>query len=147
MVFYNCTSLQSLDLSNWDTSNVTNMATMFSNCPITQLDLSNFDTSKVTSMSYMFRGCTNLSVLDISGFDTSSLNIMEGGVPEITGMFRDCTSLRELRLDNCSSDTISNIINSGNFPASNAGTIYCKEENAANLTLPEGFNWTFSYVE
>ena len=48
-------SLTSLNLSNFDTSNVTNMNGMFTYMDsLTSLDLSNFNTSKVTNMSYMF---------------------------------------------------------------------------------------------
>jgi surface protein len=31
-MFYNCDSLTSLNISNWNTSNVTNMASMFDGC-------------------------------------------------------------------------------------------------------------------
>ena len=44
----------------------------------TEIDLSNFDTSNVTSMKEMFRGCVNLSTLDFSGFDTRNVQTMEG---------------------------------------------------------------------
>ena len=47
--------------SAFNTSKVTNMFEMFSNCSaLTSLDLSNFDTSKVYTMSGMFSGCTLL---------------------------------------------------------------------------------------
>ena len=60
-MFYNCSSLTSLDLSNFNTSNVTNMYNMFSDCrSLTSLDLSNFNTSKVTYMDNMFIGCGSL---------------------------------------------------------------------------------------
>ncbi|EEO2021148.1 BspA family leucine-rich repeat surface protein, partial [Listeria monocytogenes] len=47
-------AVTSIDMSNWDTSNVTNMSYMFANSAVTSLDLSDFDTSNVTNMSYMF---------------------------------------------------------------------------------------------
>lgn len=40
----------------------------FGNSTITALDLSNFDTSKVTNMSTMFYNCYNLTSLDLSSF-------------------------------------------------------------------------------
>ena len=44
-MFYECTSLESLDLSNFDTSSVTNMAFMFYRCSsLKSLDLSKFAT-------------------------------------------------------------------------------------------------------
>ncbi len=45
-------------ISNWDTSNVTNMEGMFMNMPIFNSKLNNWDVSKVENMSYMFAGCT-----------------------------------------------------------------------------------------
>ena len=50
---------------------------MFYNCSnLTSLDLSGFDTSKVTDMSSMFSNCNNLTSLDLSGFDTSKVTNM-----------------------------------------------------------------------
>ncbi len=36
------------------------------------IDLSNFDTSKVTNMDYMFNGCRSLISIDISNFNMSN---------------------------------------------------------------------------
>lgn len=50
-MFSGCSSLTTLDLSNFDTSNVMYMSRMFSDCfRLTTLDVSHFDTSNVTSM-------------------------------------------------------------------------------------------------
>ena len=60
-----------------DTSNITNMASMFASCKnLKELDLSNFDTSKVTSMTSMFASCSSLTNLDLSSFDTSKVTGM-----------------------------------------------------------------------
>ena len=49
-------------LKGLDTSNVTNMYSMFQSCSsLTSLDLSNFDTSKVTNMYNMFDTCRSLT--------------------------------------------------------------------------------------
>ena len=48
-----------LDVSNFNTSNVTDMSAMFSGSQATTLDVSNFNTSKVTNMGYMFYNSTN----------------------------------------------------------------------------------------
>ena len=54
-LFYNCISLQSLDLSNFITSNVTNMNKMFYNCnSLIKLNLSNFITSQVEILNICF---------------------------------------------------------------------------------------------
>ena len=50
---------------------------MFSGCSkLTSLNVSNFDTSKVTNMGYMFSGCSKLTSLNVSNFDTSEVTNM-----------------------------------------------------------------------
>ena len=50
-MFGGCSSLSSLDLSNFNTSNVTNMSGMFSGCQsLSGLYLYQFNTSKVTDI-------------------------------------------------------------------------------------------------
>ena len=54
-MFSRCTSLESVDLSQFNTARVTDMVDMFSNCTsLQEIDLSQFNTSQVTSMSEMF---------------------------------------------------------------------------------------------
>ncbi len=81
-MFGSCTSLTSLDLSNFNTSNVTNMNGMFGSCTsLTSLDLSNFDTSKVTSMINMFNGCTSLRTIRMVGCSEGTINKIKAVKP------------------------------------------------------------------
>ena len=92
-----------MDLSNLDTSNVTNMYQMFYDCnALTNLDLSSFDTSKVTSMSNMFNGCSKLTSLDLKNFDTSKVKNMQN-------MFGRCYLLTELDLSNFDTSSVTNM--------------------------------------
>ena len=76
-----------LDVSKFNTSNVTNMNSMFDSSQVTTLDLSNFDTSKVTAMAYMFDSATNLKTIYVSNkFNTNNVNYS-------TYMFNNCTKL------------------------------------------------------
>ena len=60
-MFSSCKSLSSLDLSNFNTQNVTSMGYMFSGCKsLLSIDLSNFNTQNVTSMESMFSDCNSL---------------------------------------------------------------------------------------
>jgi|GEM_PF-5615621 len=52
--------IDSIDISHYDTSNVTYMAAMFTDSVINQ-PLDNFDTSKVISMDSMFQGATSFN--------------------------------------------------------------------------------------
>ncbi len=91
-MFLGCDSLTTLDVSSFDTGKVTNMRNMFSRCnSLTTLDLSNFDTGNVTNMGAMFSSCTSLTTLDLSNFDTSN-------VTDMGSMFSSCSSLTTLDL-------------------------------------------------
>jgi len=66
-MFYWCEKLTNLDLSNFNTSQVTNMNSIFRECvSLTDLDISGFDTSNVTDMTYMFEYCRALTTLKVS---------------------------------------------------------------------------------
>ena len=59
-MFYNCSSLKELDLSNFNTNNVTNMSYMFFGCSsLNELNLFNFNTNNVINISGMFGGCSD----------------------------------------------------------------------------------------
>jgi surface protein len=73
-MFFVCKSLTTLDLSSFNTSNVTDMGYMFNDCEsLTTLDVSSFDTSNVTNMDVMFESCKSLTTLDLSSFDVSNV--------------------------------------------------------------------------
>ena len=57
-MFCECENLNNLDLSSFNTKNVTNMSWMFYNCEnLNNLYLSSFDTENVTDISSIFRNC------------------------------------------------------------------------------------------
>ena len=60
--FGNTSNIKSIKkLKGLDTSNVTSMQSMFTSCSsLTSLDLSNWDTSNVTDMGWVFNGCSSL---------------------------------------------------------------------------------------
>ena len=63
-MFYECSTLTNLNLSNFNTTNTTDMSHMFSRCSsLIYLNLSNFNTTDVTDISQFFYGSslTNLN--------------------------------------------------------------------------------------
>ena len=52
--------IKKLNLSNFNTNNVSDMNNMFHGCSsLKELNLSNFNTNNVTDMSWMFFGCSD----------------------------------------------------------------------------------------
>ena len=77
-MFYSCSKLTSLDVTNFDTSKVINMSAMFRGCSgLTSLDVTKFNTSNVTNMRSMFMYCSKLTRLDVTNFDTSKVTNMK----------------------------------------------------------------------
>ena len=88
-MFSCCTSLQNIDLSNFDTSSAIKMNFMFFECKkLEELDLSNFNTSNVNNMSFMFKNCSSLKKLNIVNFNTNN-------VDGINCIFSSCKNLKK----------------------------------------------------
>ena len=65
-MFWGCFSLNSINLSSFNTSNVTNMSFMFYNCSsLNSINLSSFNISNDTYMSCMFYKCSSLKKKNI----------------------------------------------------------------------------------
>ena len=90
---FNYCPASSIDLSNFDTSQVTNMQGTFSRTAFKTIDLSNFDTSNVANMGNMFEYNSQLISLDLSNFNTSK-------VTNTGYMCQYCSSLSKLIIDN-----------------------------------------------
>ena len=111
-MFWN-TKVTTLDLSSFNTSNVTDMGFMFNGSEAATIKgLKKLNTSKVTNMNGMF-SATQLSTLDLSNFNTSNVtdmskmfynnkklttiyvsnNFVTGKVTSSTNMFKDSTKL------------------------------------------------------
>ncbi len=86
-MFYDCSALKSLDLTNFNTAKVEYMNNMFDGCSaLESLNLTNFNTAEVTNMSYMFKGCSALTSLDLTNFNTAKVEYM-------SNMFEGCSAL------------------------------------------------------
>ena len=133
-----------IDLSNFDTSEVTNMSNMFYGMSnLTTLNLSHFDTSKVTDMSLMFHDMRNLISLNLSNFDTSN-------VTDMHNMFYGMSNLTALDLSNFNTSKVTSMglmfygmsnlttLNLSHFDTSkvtNMGNMFSSMTNLTSLNL------------
>lgn len=81
-MFQNCSKITDFSpLANWNVENVENMMTMFNNTGTTTLDLSKWNTSKVKNMGGMFSQNNNLTTIYASeNFITSSVTEQSNSV-------------------------------------------------------------------
>ena len=102
-MFRDCDLLELLDLSNFDTSSVTDMYGMFFRCEsLKSLDISHFNTSLVNDMSSMFYGCSSLQTINLSNFDTSLVTNMDW-------IFYNCSSLQTINLSNFNTSLVTDM--------------------------------------
>ena len=93
-MFSNCDNIIKIDLSLFDSSEVTNMNYMFGKCHfIEEINLTDLDTSKVTNMSYLFNKCSTLKrIIFPDSFNTNN-------VEDMSLMFHNCFDLTEINFN------------------------------------------------
>ena len=128
-LFYRCSYLGDIDVSEFDTSRVSNMSGMFSETPIFSIDTSGFDTSNVTDMSGMFANCIYLVGIDISGFDTSN-------VTNMSAMFLMCFRLESIDISGFDTSNVTDM--SGMFYQCPLSSIDVSNFDTGNVTNMSG---------
>lgn len=138
-MFESCAGLKTLDLSNFNTSNVTDASYMFSGTNLVSLDLSNLDFSKVNKVYYIFQNVKTLTELK------SFKNLGKGYT-------RTSSNYSNYKLDLSKStqlthESLMSVINNLydlnlTYNVANGGTLYTQDlvlgsTNMANLTADE----------
>lgn len=153
-MFSSCTSLETLDLSSFNTEKVTNMVTMFENSKhlrslklpkgfigssvtnlnatfkgcerLTELDLSGSNSENVKEMNEMFYGCRALSKLDLTDFKTGQVTTMEN-------MFCICSTLETLDVSSFNTENVTTMLGMFNN-CSSLRSLDLPGFNTANVT-------------
>lgn len=88
LTFSSMNKVQSINITGWDTSKVTNMRQMFGwDWALTEIKgLEDLDVSNVTDMSSMFYRCFALPSLNLSKWSTNSLTKMNGITTEMSAL-------------------------------------------------------------
>jgi surface protein len=104
--FYGCKSLEKLDVSGFDTSNCTDLSSMFDSCTgMTTLEgLANWNVSKVTTLRYFLSTCTSLTSVRAAflNWDTSNVTTM-------LGMFQEDKLLLNIDLSKCDTSKVTDM--------------------------------------
>ena len=84
-------------------SEPTNLSSAFYECKnLTSIDLSKVDTSSVTTMADMFYDCSRLTNIDLSMINTRS-------VKDMSRMFSSCSNLQEVNISNFNTSLLTSI--------------------------------------
>ena len=93
-LFYRCSGITEIDLSNFDASLVKNMAHLFHGCSsLTSVNLNGLRTDILEHTDSMFQECRSLKSINLSMFNTSNVIYFHF-------MFHQCSSLTSLGLSN-----------------------------------------------
>ena len=86
-MFFNCTSLISIDLTNFKFININDISFMFFNCSsLTLLNFSYLNSNSITDMRCIFQLCSSLTSLNLSNLNTKNVINMKN-------MLFECSSL------------------------------------------------------
>ena len=136
--FTNCGNISSIFDPFYDTSNATNMNSLFDSCRQLTM-IPNFDTGNVTDMSAMFDSCRKLTM--IPNYDTSN-------VINMANMFQYCSNLTTVPNFNTSKVTntyrmfcyCTNLTTVPNFDTSNVTDMSAMFDSCRNLTKIPNLN-------
>lgn len=115
------------NIRKWDISKVINLHCTFMKCRgLTKLDLSGWITDNVTVMDNTFNGCGKLAILNLSGWNTSN-------VTRADATFRGCSALTILNLSSWITTKMTNM-NAMLYACSKLATLDISNFNMDNVT-------------
>ena len=128
-MFYHCTKIKCLDLTNFRTNSALNLMGLFADCPsLTSLDLSSFDTSHAQLMNAMFFNCQRLKEINLENFDTYFLKNMDQ-------MFQYCYNLEYINFKEYNERYYSSFSNTLKEVRNNI--VICLDENNENKYIEQ----------
>lgn len=134
-MFYKCGALTSLNLSQWNVSQVTNIAYMFEGCSaLKSVDVSwGSQTSNIQTANQVFTSCTVLS--EITGISDWKLP----NVTTLSYMFKECKGITSLDVSGWMPEKLQTISGFINY-ASNLESLELGNWSVPNLTSVSSFN-------
>mgnify|MGYP004520352225 CR=1 FL=1 len=126
-MFQECSSLKNLIIpADFNTSNVKSMASMFDGCSSLQsIDFARLGSPSVTDTSFLFRDCKAMDFSNIAGFDTS-------GVQNMSGMFMRCNENGTLKPSDLNTSSVTDM--SQMFVANYASSLSLKGVDTSKVT-------------
>ena len=128
--FNGCTSLTSVNTTDWDTSQVTSISEIFRDCSaLEEVNVTNLCTDKITNLTNIFNNCSKLSnIIGLNTWNVSNVTHMGQDGWQSCGIFQNCKALTRLDLGNW---------NVGKLQV--AENMFNSCENLDTLILPNNF--------
>ena len=185
-MFASCRSLKKISFY-FKSKNLSDMSYMFSECSLLEeLNISNFDTDKFIKMEHVFYKCPRLKVLSISNFNNNGLidmksffsecesleklilsNFNINNVTDLSNMIIQCNLLKEIYISNFNAVNVTNMRSMfygnrnlqkliiSNFNTNNATDMSLmfyecsslKELNLSNLNTNNAINMSYMFSE
>ena len=102
-MFEDCSSLTSVDLSDFDTSKCTNFSGMFRNCSsMEEIGLRSMDLGNAVTLDSMFEGCSSLRSADLSGSSFKAEEVSAASMFYGCGSLEEVTVPESLNINDCS---------------------------------------------
>ena len=141
--FYECKSLQSLDLTKWKPSKVTDMYGMFQDCDsMVEFKADTWELDSVTTTYCMFKSCDSLVTVEASNW----------GMPnnkDLGGMFEICGALETVKSENWTIDAAQTLISTFRLCSKlkNVDTSNWKTGNVTDMTRTFNACLALEYVD
>lgn len=110
-MFFGCTGLTELDVSNWTTSGIDTFSGIFLNCSnIAVLNTSTWNTRSAIKINSLFHNCLNLEVAQVASSGSYIWNT--SSVTDMSNMFNNCPKITTIPVAGWD---ISNVTSCGRF--------------------------------
>ena len=100
----NNNKIKSIDFSNFDDSQVTNIDYLFYGCTaLEEINFENFQTKGVGNLNHVFENCKSLKSLDLT-----NIKLIEDGIQQMTQLFYGCSSLEFINMTSFNGKNVNN---------------------------------------
>lgn len=131
-LFYNCISLEEIDLGNIRFGQVNYVDDLFNGCKNlkTVKGINGINITDLTSCDRMFMGCSRISDIDMSNLTTDTDQIIS-----VTQMFEGCSNLESVQISARNRDGVKSALNVKNFVATFKDCIKIQKLNLSSLVI------------
>jgi surface protein len=139
-------SLNNIDISSWDTSNVSNFSGLFSNATLRDINVTGWDTTSAEKFSFIFANA-NITNIDMSSWNTSAVTQMNNAFQNARLTNCDVSGWDSSNVYNIASMFYGNSTNGVDFEQIKTWSNFSNVTDAGNLfysgSINSDLNWLY----